>query len=219
MRKCQPGCTCGHHTAFSPQRREFLHGEKNKAHLRQLAAQHNGQTYSEEHRRNISEGLRGKPLSEEHRRKISEISRDPAMKARRRAARIARRKPPETYRQVHKRLLTDRGPAKNYPCVDCGEPAKDWSRDGLTWENVAQGISGKRLLFSTDLSVYRPRCQLCHNRLDNLGVRNGCAKLTAADVLWIRARTMSPKASAAVLGIDKTTVYKILKGKAWKHVP
>lgn len=180
MRKCAPGCSCGHHTPFSEKRlhnisigkrtsvkwNDFVHGEQNRAHLRQLADRNRGRLQTEEQRRKISERLRGRALSEEHRRKVSEANRNPELKAQRRVARIARRKPPETYRQVHKRLVTDRGSASGYLCVDCDEPAQDWSHDCLVAENLMQEIRGKRLIFSTDLSVYQPRCKPCHNRLD-----------------------------------------------------
>jgi hypothetical protein len=179
MGKCKPGCTCGLHRPHSVEHRRKIseahkgkvlseeHRRKNAEHLRRLAAKKRGRAHSAEHRRKISKALKGKPLSEEHRRKTAEGTRNPELKARRRAARIARRTPAESHRQVHKRLVVDRGAAKNYPCADCGEPAKDWSHDCLTWENVAQDRHGKRLTFSTDLAAYHARCQSCHNRLDS----------------------------------------------------
>ncbi|AII28299.1 hypothetical protein PBI_YUNGJAMAL_60 [Mycobacterium phage YungJamal] len=142
--------------------------ERNSEHLRQLAARGvGGQNRDAQWRQKVSESLTGRRLSEEHRRKLAAINNDPVLKARRRAARIARRKPAETYRTVHKRLVTDRGAARGYPCADCGNPAKDWSHDCQTWENVAQEITGKRLVFSTDLSTYQARCHSCHHLLDS----------------------------------------------------
>ncbi len=178
MGKHDLGCTCGLHRPHSDEHRRKIsearkgkalseeHQRTNAEHLRRLAAQKRGHGHSEEHRRKIADALKGRPMSDEHRRKMREVNKDPELKARRAAARIAGRKPPETYRAVHKRMVRDHGPAKNHSCADCGEPAKDWSYNGVTWENVAQDIFGRRGVFSTDLSDYQARCKGCHMRLD-----------------------------------------------------
>lgn len=165
-RKCPPGCACGRHrTSFA-----YARTTENATHLRKLAAQGvGGQNRTKEWRQKVSEALTGRPLDEERRRKITEINRDPARIKQRSDARKARRKTAETHEQMHRRLRRDRGPAKNYPCFDCGEPARDWSHSCLTWEGTAQEIlnrHGKRLVFSTDPDAYHARCKPCHRRLD-----------------------------------------------------
>jgi hypothetical protein len=148
----------------------FANGERNRAQLRQQAARGvGGQNRDTAWKAKVSAALTGRSLSEEHRRKTAAANRDPALRRQKSDARKARRKPAESHQQIHKRLVRDGGPARNHPCVDCGNPAKDWSHDCLTWENTAQEIlnrHGKRLVFSTDQSAYHPRCKPCHNRLD-----------------------------------------------------
>lgn len=74
-----------------------------------------------------------------------------------------------TYRTVHKRLVAQRGKATDYPCVDCGQSAREWS--------YKNGGSRDRS-FSADLGDYEPRCRSCHARLDRpaprLCLTEGC---------------------------------------------
>ncbi len=65
-----------------------------------------------------------------------------------------------TYGTVHHRLRAHRGPAKAHPCVDCGRQADEWSYDGAS---DARGA----MPFTTDLSMYVPRCIACHRRHDS----------------------------------------------------
>lgn len=154
--RCAPGCSCGRHNP-SPEEVERL---------RSLCANRVGRKNSEEHRRNQSAALTGRQFSEAHLRKIAEVNADPELLKVKRASRIAQRKPPESHRAVHKRLITDRGTARNQRCVDCSGPANAWTHAWETWEDVAQDRCGKRLTFSTNLDAYEPRCHGCHNTLD-----------------------------------------------------
>lgn len=99
---------------------------------------------------------------------MAAINADPALLKQKSLARRARRKPAESHRAVHKRLIVDRGTAREHVCVDCGNRSEAWTHAWSTWENVAQDIHGKRLTFSTNLDVYEPRCHTCHNRLDRM---------------------------------------------------
>lgn len=213
--KCLPGCTCWRH---NPSPAEV-------ARLRAMSANRLGKRSSDEHRRRISQAHTGKPLSEEHRRKVAAINADPELSKRKAESRKARRKPPETHRQVHKRLVRDRGHASDYPCADCSGQAGAWSYGWRTWEDVAQEIHGKRVTFSTNLAEYQPRCHACHNQLDRnwrawdaAGVRPG-AKLTESDVSWIRTCGLGSEATARALGINRTTVHRIRCRKSWRDVP
>lgn len=125
---------------------------------------------------------------------------------------------------MHARLVLDRGPAHTYSCVDCGSPADAWTHDWRTWEDVAQDIGRKRLTFSTNPNAYEPRCDRCHNQLDRnpapwdlAGTRRG-AKLTEADVRWIRTCGLKTGAIAASLDIHAATVWQIREGHSWKHL-
>lgn len=80
-----------------------------------------------------------------------------------------------TYSGVHERLRRTRGKASSHPCVDCGEPASQWSCcpcvDDLRWVLRPCGWvsepSGRRWVsYSVDLSDYDPRCSKCHRSLD-----------------------------------------------------
>jgi DNA invertase Pin-like site-specific DNA recombinase len=60
------------------------------------------------------------------------------------------------------------------------------------------------------------------DRPDNRGSRHGMAKLTEADVPRIRERRAageSVRAIATDLGVHDNTVYRVLRGSHWRHVP
>ncbi len=95
------------------------------------------------------------------------VNANPDLLAQKAESRKALRNAPETHRQVHKRLVCDKGSATDYFCVDCTAPADSWAHDWSTWEDVAQELNGKRLTFSTNLAAYKPRCHKCHNKLDS----------------------------------------------------
>lgn len=154
--KCKPGCTCRRHSP-PPGRGK---------HLPAMSSNRLGSQNSDEHRLKISAALTGRSLSDEHRRKVNAINADPVLIKAKARSRKSRRKPAETHRQMHKRLVLDRGPANRYPCVDCSGRADAWSHNWSIWEDVAQEIRGKRLIFSTNPDVYVARCHKCHNKFD-----------------------------------------------------
>lgn len=67
------------------------------------------------------------------------------------------------YRTVHSRLTSRRGRASDYPCVDCGKPAQDWSYDNT---DPDERTSPQGLPYSVDLDHYEPRCKPCHAKFD-----------------------------------------------------
>ncbi len=228
-KKCEPGCTCGKHSRIhctGPGCTCHRHrpSEATKARLRGMAANRLGAKSTDEHRRRISAALTGRPLSDEHRAKMAAINADPELLKKKAKSRKARRKTPETYRQVHKRLYSDRGSASSYRCVDCDSRADDWSHNWPTWEDVAQDIRAPRGTFSTNLDAYVPRCTPCHARLDHAptawnhgGGRRAC-KLTPTDVVWIRTSRMSAVELARLLGVSQTTVRDARRGKTWRYL-
>ena len=75
---------------------------------------------------------------------------------------------PESYNAVHLRLSSMYGPASNYPCVECGNPATSWAynRSGVG-ERVAER-DGYEVTYSADESQYDPCCGPCHYRRDHV---------------------------------------------------
>lgn len=73
------------------------------------------------------------------------------------------RKPDPAYRSVHSRLASDRGPARQYPCVDCGDQAQHWSYDHT---DPAELRSPGGQPYSLDPQRYKPRCVRCHIAFD-----------------------------------------------------
>lgn len=61
------------------------------------------------------------------------------------------------YLRAHDHLREVRGPASDYPCVDCGKQAMDWSYVGDDLSSFA---------WSDDLDDYQPKCKPCHARHD-----------------------------------------------------
>lgn len=72
-----------------------------------------------------------------------------------------------SYDAAHQRVRSDRGPAAQFPCVDCASSAQHWSyshRDPD--ELVAQSGQWAGLPYSLDTAQYEPRCVPCHKRFD-----------------------------------------------------
>jgi hypothetical protein len=108
----------------------------------------------------------------------------------------------------HKRIKNARGPASSYPCVDCGEPAEDWSTVNP---------------FSTDVRVrFQPRCRKCHRYYDGaVGQGNPRAKLTDDKVRELRARRadgLTYRQLAAEFGISDVSACSAVNRKTWAHV-
>ncbi len=76
------------------------------------------------------------------------------------------RLPVPSYAGLHKRLFYDRGKAAAYECVDCGAPADEWSYDGGCPNEVLENYRGTWIAYTTDQSMYSPRCRPCHRRRD-----------------------------------------------------
>ena len=123
-------------------------------------------------------------------------------------ARAARQALNPSYDVWHKRVRKARGPASGYACVDCGEPADDWST-----ANPA----------SDDVRVrFQPRCRKCHRAYDGaIGEGNPRAKLTAEKVRELRdrrAQGATYRQLAAEFGISDVSAWAAVNGKTWRHV-
>lgn len=68
------------------------------------------------------------------------------------------------YMTAHNRLRSQRGPASDHSCVDCGATAVHWSLDPQPG-HVVYTVDGQ-YPFSDDVMAYRPRCAACHFYFD-----------------------------------------------------
>lgn len=89
---------------------------------------------------------------------------------------------PTTYRQVHDRLIRERGSAVGRPCFGCGRPSTGWMRIGPA-DRIGLNSHGKRVKFSTDLSAYVWGCPSCNARADHGGSLLYC-KRKHARIAW-----------------------------------
>lgn len=68
------------------------------------------------------------------------------------------------YKSAHRNVYKERGAAKDYDCVDCGNQAKEWSLD------IDAGLYGieqkKTFPYSLNVYDYSPRCTRCHGLYD-----------------------------------------------------
>lgn len=84
----------------------------------------------------------------------------------RKAPRPARRSAVVAYTGMHTRLNRERGKASSHACVDCGQPAREWSYDHDDPDEVRGVHRGTPVVYSLDVARYSPRCSSCHNDLD-----------------------------------------------------
>jgi len=123
-------------------------------------------------------------------------------------ARAARQAANPSYDVWHHRVRKARGPASGYVCVDCGQPARDWSTVNPS---------------SDDIRVrFQPRCRRCHRYYDGaVGEGNRRAKLTSVRVRQLRARRadgLTYRQLAAEFGISDVAACAAVNRKTWAHV-
>ena len=113
----------------------------------------------------------------------------------------------DTYAGKHKIPRRERGPARDYPCTDCGRTALHWS--------TIHGRTGD------SASDYEPRCASCHaiydQRGNGLGEQNSNVKLSRDQVLviWSQKGSGSATAIAREHGIHVQNVYRIWSQRTW----
>jgi hypothetical protein len=112
------------------------------------------------------------------------------------------------YMKAHDLVTKQYGPAREYDCVDCGKPARDWSFNysaDVEVETTARGAP-----YSFDPAAYEPRCSSCHMRYDmaqdervkeamTRGQRRGNetqARLRATDPEWAENEREKKRAAA-----------------------
>ncbi len=106
--------------------------------------------------------------------------------------------------------------------MDCG------SWDELEVDHVDPALKISHSIWSwslerrlAELAKCVVRCRACHLKksvMETSGEQNGQAKLTAADVLAIRASKATVLALAEQYDVSDTQISRILKRQAWKHI-
>lgn len=106
------------------------------------------------------------------------------------------------YQGVHRRLRLERGPARSYPCVSCGNQAADWAYQHTGVELVdTVGVTAGRK-FSEDIwNDYKPLCKSCHVLLDHQHNPEWKENLTArARELGLQPKEFAHLSAAGKLG-------------------
>ena len=83
-----------------------------------------------------------------------------------RCAGRARRQPDAGYGSAHRRVRTERGPATDHRCVDCGKAAAHWSYDHADPDELIATDGAHPIAYSLSSIHYEPRCVPCHKRFD-----------------------------------------------------
>lgn len=73
---------------------------------------------------------------------------------------------PTSYHAVHSRVSRYRGPAKDYPCRQCGGQATGWAYNHCDPDERMATIEGRKYPYSLNLNNYMPMCQSCHVTFD-----------------------------------------------------
>jgi hypothetical protein len=73
----------------------------------------------------------------------------------------------KNYNSMHRKIVRERGSAKEYLCIDCTERnAHHWSlRNGADY-TIQVGTKWEGRMFSNDIEDYEPRCGKCHSAHD-----------------------------------------------------
>jgi Uncharacterized protein containing a Zn-ribbon (DUF2116) len=123
-------------------------------------------------------------------------------------ARAARQAANPSYDVWHHRVTRARGPASGYACVDCGQPAQDWSTVNPSADDVR--------------ARFQPRCRKCHRHHDGaFGENNPRAKLTDGTVRQLRVRRadgLTYRQLATEFGISDVSAWAAVNRTTWAHV-
>jgi len=75
------------------------------------------------------------------------------------------------YRAAHVRTETAKGKAATHPCIDCGEPAAEWSYVHACPDEMFAPYRGA---YCPHPDHYVARCVLCHRAYDRKEVTQNC---------------------------------------------
>lgn len=99
---------------------------------------------------------------------------------------------------AHKRISRALGPASRFVCVQCSEPAHEWSYDGGDPDELTTSDSPRDehpgLAYSLNPDYYSPRCRPCHRRRDLSLVRprDAAGRFTTVDAFAPRTERTQP---------------------------
>lgn len=71
--------------------------------------------------------------------------------------------PQLSYHAAHTQVSKIRGRARHHQCIECGNPARQWSYDHIDPDELE---SPTGLQYSVDPDHYDPRCMTCHRTFD-----------------------------------------------------
>lgn len=97
-----------------------------------------------------------------------------------------------SYGGVHARLRRRIGEASKFRCVDCDQPASDWSYDNEDPDELIGENVGRMMRYSLKPEHYTPRCRGCHARYDEgsayVGDHSRCSNghLATGDNTYVR---------------------------------
>lgn len=80
----------------------------------------------------------------------------PCTATRKQAIEHTRPAKPKGYHAAHAKVRKVRGPASNYPCIDCHQPAAEWAM------RHDPSKARERFPFSTNPMDYDAMCKRCH---------------------------------------------------------
>lgn len=115
-----------------------------------------------------------------------------------------------SYGGAHGRIRAARGSASQYPCMECGGPAKDWAYRGGDPDQLL-GLARRQaqmlMFYSPHPEFYDPVCRKCHNSKDaalaseHLGEYRSLLELVGApDAGEIIRRTIEQSLERETLG-------------------
>lgn len=134
------------------------------------------------------------------------------------------------YRTVHSRIAKKHGPASEYLCIGCGQPADEWAYDHKDPAERTDPIRG--LAYSDDPGHYAPMCRKCHNAFDDAikpksrpphprGELHHKSKLTEQNIREIRDSAAAGEPHRLIAeryGVSVSTVDRVVQRKTWTHV-
>lgn len=111
-----------------------------------------------------------------------------------------------TYAGMHKRLMYDRGKASQFKCVDCSRQAEEWSYNGGCKNEHWEKVNDSWLAYSTDQSLYAPRCKRCHRKRDDSLTRDRDSKGRFTLITAYKRRARHGEEPGATISVCTPTV-------------
>jgi len=88
---------------------------------------------------------------------------------------------PTSYTTMHRHLRYELGPASDYPCARCGQPARHWS---YRRRDASMRLDSPAGPWSTSTTDYEPLCVSHHKRADLAAIDEQTAREHGARPLW-----------------------------------